>query len=157
MPRNVTAIIFALLLLPFYLFAQKQDYTTYIYGDSILIRTITKNLSSTEISEDGNGAFILSIIFISKKGRIDSIRTLNSEKSPFFNPVYQAIKKTENNWLPGKKSYKVIIPFYFTNADSGKTLDIDYDLDFYPKNKMILPVKGVILPAVIITFFPKVH
>lgn len=73
MRRYFRTIIFILILLPQIVLAQKQNLTTYKYGDSMLANRIYKNLMNyhdEEIIFSDKNAIVICIITFQKKGEL---------------------------------------------------------------------------------------
>src|SRR6185437_7124767 len=126
---NIIATIIILLLTSPWVLGQQKNYTSYRYGDSMLIRNITKSLlkyHDQEIVFTDKNAVVIAIINISQEGKIDSVNTLNSTKSIISMSIIDAIERTKNDWVKPNESYKIIIPFYILhNSDDSEQLLFD--------------------------------
>lgn len=161
MPRkpNIITTIIILLFISTASFAQQKNYTSYKDGDSMLIRNITKSLfryHDQEIVSAEKNAIVIVIINISQAGKIDSVNTLNSDRSMISKAVIDAIERTKGDWLKSKESYKIIIPVYILhNLDDSEKLTINGN-DLMPINISFLPIKGVLLKPIFIIVGPRI-
>lgn len=159
MRKYTGAIIIALLLISFSSLAQHRNYTTYKYGDSVLLRTLTKNLlkfHDEEIVFNETNTIIISVISVSKKGKIDSINTWNTTESTVSNAIIDAIERTKNDWLKARKPYKVIIPIYILHNSEGIDKVLINTTDLIPINKILFPFKGIFLEPIFIKISPRI-
>lgn len=156
---NIITTIIILLITSSAVRCQQKNYTSYRYGDSILIRNITKNLfryHEHEIIDTDQNAVVIAIISISKEAKIDSVNTLNSSKSSISMSIIDAIKRTKNDWLNSTESCKIIIPVYILHdSDNSGQLAINCE-DLIPANFDIFPIQGILLKPIFIKVGPRI-
>lgn len=145
--------------MPFCSFGQSQNFTTYKYGDSLLRRNITRSLFSfhdEQIVFSERNAVIITITSVSMTGKIDSVITINNNESVISQAIIDAIKRTKDDWLPGKSAYKIIIPIYITHT-SEDTGEVKMNLmDFIPFGSHSYPITGIFLEPIYIKIGPRI-
>lgn len=160
MRRYPSRIIILFLLLPLCSLSQNRSFTTYRYGDSCLVKAITKNLLSyhdEEIVFSNRNILLTTVVYVSANGKIDSISTLNSTRDKESEAIIDAIFRTKADWLESREPYKVVIPFYIIHSSNNPNEVIINISDVIPINKAVFPFKGIFLKPVIIHIGPKVR
>jgi len=156
--KRPTIVILFMYLLNTSAFSQTEvDTNAFVYpgGVDSLEKHVWKNIRDKfEINTDH---FLFFHIVLASEG-IQSVQELYGDSSNISNLVTSALLKTSDRWMkPHHGILNIVVPFFSIIDKDSKTGRMAPTLTYAAFRKNRNPIKCILFPPIVITYYPSSH